>query len=85
MNLRFMESPEMRRRSPDVAAWFDQLFAEGQDTPIERSVQLVLALASGKADALSGCFVRVGDDLDALLARADAIQSAELLRLRLAK
>jgi NAD(P)-dependent dehydrogenase (short-subunit alcohol dehydrogenase family) len=85
MNLRFMESEEMRRRSPDVAAWFAQLFAEGHDTPIERSVQLVLALASGKADVLSGCFVSVDDDLDALLARADAIQSEERLRLRLAE
>jgi NAD(P)-dependent dehydrogenase (short-subunit alcohol dehydrogenase family) len=85
MNLRFMESEEMRRRSPAIAAWFDQLFAEGHDTPIERSVQLVLALASGKADALSGCFISVDDDLDALLAQAEAIQSEGRLRLRLAK
>jgi NAD(P)-dependent dehydrogenase (short-subunit alcohol dehydrogenase family) len=91
MNLRFMESEdfmeseEMRRRSPDVAAWFDQLFAEGQDTPIERSVQLILTLASGKADALSGCFLSVDDDLDALLAQADAIQNEGRLRLRLAE
>ena len=85
MNLRFMASEEMRRRSPDVAAWFDQLFAEGDDTPIERSVQLVLTLASGKADLLSGCFISVDDDLDALLAQADAIQSEGRLRLRLAE
>jgi NAD(P)-dependent dehydrogenase (short-subunit alcohol dehydrogenase family) len=85
MNLRFMESEEMRRRSPDVAAWFDQLFAEGQDTPIERSVQLILTLASGKADVLSGCFLNVDDDLDALLAQADAIQNEGRLRLRLAE
>lgn len=83
MNIRFMESAEMRRRSPEVAAWFEQLFAEGADTPIERAVQLVLALASGKADALSGCFLSVDDDLDALLAQADGIQSQERLRLRL--
>jgi 3-oxoacyl-[acyl-carrier protein] reductase len=85
MNLRFMASEEMRRRSPDVAAWFDQLFAGGHDTPIERSVQLVLTLASGKADALSGCFISVDDDLDALLAQADGIQSEGRLRLRLAE
>jgi NAD(P)-dependent dehydrogenase (short-subunit alcohol dehydrogenase family) len=83
MNLRFMESAEMRRRSPDVAAWVEQLFAAGQDTPIERSVQLVLALASGKADALSGCFLSVDDDLDALLAHADIIQREGRLRLEL--
>ena len=77
MNMRFMESEEMRRRSPDVAAWFEHLFAEGQDTPIERSVQLVLTLASGKDDALSGCFLSVDDNLDALLAHADTIQHCD--------
>ena len=30
MNLRFMESAEMRRRSPDVAAWFEQLLQGGR-------------------------------------------------------
>jgi NAD(P)-dependent dehydrogenase (short-subunit alcohol dehydrogenase family) len=83
MNLRFMESDEMRRRSPDVAAWFEQLFAEGGDTPIERPVQLVLALAAGRADALSGCFLSVDDDLDALVAQADEIQREQRRRLRL--
>jgi NAD(P)-dependent dehydrogenase (short-subunit alcohol dehydrogenase family) len=85
MNLRFMESEEMRRRSPMVAGWFDQLFADGEDTPIERPIQLVLTLASGKFDALSGCFLSVDDDLDALLAHADEIQAAGRLRLRLAE
>ncbi len=80
-----IDADEMRRRSPDVAAWFEQLFAEGHDTPIERLVQLVVTLASGKADALSGCFLRVHDDLDALLVHADTIQSEERLRLRLSQ
>jgi hypothetical protein len=44
-------------------------------------VQLVLTLASGKADALSGCFLSVEDDLDALLAHADTIQHEGRLRL----
>lgn len=85
MNLRFMASAEMRRRSPAVAAWFEQLFAEGGDTPIERSVELVVALALGRADALSGCFVGVDDDLDALVANAEAVQHEQRLRLRLAQ
>jgi NAD(P)-dependent dehydrogenase (short-subunit alcohol dehydrogenase family) len=85
MNLRFMESEEMRRRSPDIAAWFKQLFAESKDTPIDQSVQLVVALASGRYDALSGCFLSVNDDLDALLARAKEIQDEGRLRLRLAE
>jgi NAD(P)-dependent dehydrogenase (short-subunit alcohol dehydrogenase family) len=85
MNEHFMQSEAIRRASPEIAASFDQLFAEGRDTPIERSVQLVLALASGRADALSGCFLAVDDDLDALIARADEIQSQQQLRLRLAQ
>ena len=48
-------------------------------------MQLVLTLASGKADALSGCFLSVDDDLDALLAHAGAIQNEGRLRLRLAE
>jgi NAD(P)-dependent dehydrogenase (short-subunit alcohol dehydrogenase family) len=85
MNEHFMQSQTIRRASPDVAAWFDQLFAEGQDTPIERPVQLVLDLAAGKADALSGCFIDVDDDLDALLAQADEIQRNQRRRLRFAE
>jgi NAD(P)-dependent dehydrogenase (short-subunit alcohol dehydrogenase family) len=84
MNLRFVASKDMRRRAPAVVVWFEELFAAGHDTPITRSVQLVLTLASGKADALSGCFLSVADDLDALLAQADAIQREGRLRLRLA-
>jgi NAD(P)-dependent dehydrogenase (short-subunit alcohol dehydrogenase family) len=83
MNLRFMESEEMRRRSPDVAAWFDQLFAEGKDTPIEQAVRFVVALASGRYDALSGSFLTVEDDLDALLAEADEIVRTGRRRLKL--
>jgi NAD(P)-dependent dehydrogenase (short-subunit alcohol dehydrogenase family) len=81
MNLHFIESEEMQRRSPDIAAWFTQLFAEGSDTPIDRPVQLVVALASGQYDALSGCFLTVDDDLDALLTSAKEIQGAGRLRL----
>jgi NAD(P)-dependent dehydrogenase (short-subunit alcohol dehydrogenase family) len=83
MNLRFIESDEMRRRSPDVAAWFDQLFAEGKDTPIEQAVRVVVALASGRYDALSGSFLTVEDDLDALLAEADEIVRTGRRRLKL--
>jgi NAD(P)-dependent dehydrogenase (short-subunit alcohol dehydrogenase family) len=85
MNEHFMQSEAIRRASPDVAAWFDQLFAQGQDTPIERPVQLVLDLAAGKADALSGSFIDVDDDLDELLAQADEIQQSQRRRLRLAE
>jgi hypothetical protein len=39
------------------------LFAERRDMPIERSVHLVLRPAAGDADALSGRYITVEDDL----------------------
>ena len=78
-----IQSELMGRRAPEVQAWFRSLDANDQFTPIEQSVQLVLDLASGKADALSGCFIGVDDDLDDLVGRAGAIQSEEHLKLRL--
>jgi NAD(P)-dependent dehydrogenase (short-subunit alcohol dehydrogenase family) len=78
------QSDAIRGASPDVAAAFDQLLADGKDTPIARPVELLLTLAAGKVDALSGCFLTVNDDLDALLAQTEAIQREERLRLRLA-
>jgi NAD(P)-dependent dehydrogenase (short-subunit alcohol dehydrogenase family) len=73
------------QRAPETQQWFQQLFAEGKDTPIERSVDLVLQLASGKADALSGRYLDVDTDLDALISQAETIQRNDLrvLRLRL--
>jgi hypothetical protein len=49
-----------------VQQWFQGLFAEGRDTPIERSVHTVLRLAAGDADALSGRYLSVEDDFDTL-------------------
>jgi 3-oxoacyl-[acyl-carrier protein] reductase len=46
--------------------------------PIEKSGELVVALASGKADCLSGRFIHALDDLDALIARADEIAAKNL-------
>jgi hypothetical protein len=42
-----------------------------------------VALASGRADALSGRYLSVFDDLDDLIRRADAIQQQDLYILRL--
>jgi hypothetical protein len=46
--------------------------------------RLVVELATGRADALSGRFLHVLDDLDDLVARADEIarQDAYALRFR---
>ena len=47
---------------------------------IERSVHLVLRLAGGDADALSGRYITVEDDLDALVKQFGAPADQSLLR-----
>jgi len=76
-------SAQMQERAPLIQQWFQQLFREGGDTPIEQAVAFVLAVASGRADALSGCYLSVEDDLEALSAQAEAIRHDARLTLRL--
>jgi NAD(P)-dependent dehydrogenase (short-subunit alcohol dehydrogenase family) len=73
-----LNSPEGRTWLP----WFRDTFDQGHDLPAERPAQLVRALASGRFDALSGCFVRPEDDLDRLLAAASKVQAEKLLTLQ---
>ena len=59
-----------------------QVHEGGGDTPIEQSVQLMLFLASGRADALSGCYISVDDDVVEMVSRAEEIEREELYKLR---
>jgi NAD(P)-dependent dehydrogenase (short-subunit alcohol dehydrogenase family) len=62
------------RELPDDAPW----------TPPELAPRLVLALASGRADALSGRYIHAEhDDIDDLVARADQIVANDLNAIRL--
>jgi NAD(P)-dependent dehydrogenase (short-subunit alcohol dehydrogenase family) len=65
--------------------WFKRIFDEGKNVPVERSVQLVLALASGKADVLSGRFLGVSDDLDAIVRSATEVEKDNLYSLQIHK
>ena len=76
------DSPEIGKRAPWLQQWFRTLFAEGGDMPIERSVHLVLRLAAGDADALSGRYITVEDDLDALVKQFGAGAPADQRLLR---
>lgn len=51
---------------------------EDQWVPIEKCGALVVALASGKADTLTGRFIHALDDLDELIANADEIVDKNL-------
>jgi NAD(P)-dependent dehydrogenase (short-subunit alcohol dehydrogenase family) len=72
------ESPFGRAMS-----WIRQQIEAGRAVPPERSADLVLRLASGHADALSGRYLTVDDDLDSLIERAAEIQRDDLYTLRL--
>ena len=74
-------SEEGRRWIP----WFGRIFEEKLDVPIERPAQLVVDLASGRADALSGRFLTIFDDLGALLSHLQTIESENLYSLRARK
>jgi hypothetical protein len=83
MNAYVHDSPEVAESAPHIQQWFRTLFAEGGDMPIKRSVHLVLRLAAGDADALSGRCLSAEDDLDALVKQFAAGSSAEQRLLRL--
>jgi hypothetical protein len=51
--------------------------------PPERGAELVVRLAAGHADTLSGRYLTVHDDLDALIGRAAEIRRDDLYTLRL--
>jgi NAD(P)-dependent dehydrogenase (short-subunit alcohol dehydrogenase family) len=66
-----LNSPEGRTWLP----WFRDIFDEGRDLPPERPAALLVALASGKADILSGRYVYPADDLDRLIEEAREIEA----------
>ena len=65
--------------------WFRKLFDRGRDVPPEKAAQLVVHLASGRADALSGRFLGVADDLPELLEQLEEVNRSGLYTLRVRK
>ena len=65
--------------------WFGRIFDEGLDVSVERPVRLILELASGKADRLSGRVVSVADDLEQMLKGTDEIEEKNLYALQVKK
>ncbi len=65
--------------------WFPKLFDHWRDVPAEKAAQLVLHLASGRADALSGRFLGVADDLPKLLEQLEEVKRSSLYTLRVRK
>lgn len=51
--------------------------------PPERAARLAVFLASGRADALSGRYIHVSEDIEALARRAEVVRRDDLYTLRL--
>jgi NAD(P)-dependent dehydrogenase (short-subunit alcohol dehydrogenase family) len=66
-----------------VYGWLRGELAAGRGAEPEWAARLVVRLASGHADSLSGRHLSVHDDLDALLSRIDEIQRDDLCTLAL--
>jgi NAD(P)-dependent dehydrogenase (short-subunit alcohol dehydrogenase family) len=78
MSMHSVNSSEGQRWIP----WFRRIFDEHLDLPPERPVELLLELASGRADALSGLYLTPFDDLGAMLANLGEIERGKLHSLR---
>ena len=76
---------EHLKESPAGKRWLPKFQAIGDDDWVspELPARLVVRLASGGADALSGRFIHVLDDLDQLLVRQEEIRRDDLYTLRL--
>ena len=73
-----LQTPEGR-----VHRWIRDQLAAGRGADPEEAARLILALASGCADRLSGRHLCVTDDLEALLSRIGQIERDDLHTLRL--
>jgi NAD(P)-dependent dehydrogenase (short-subunit alcohol dehydrogenase family) len=73
------------RRTPEgrVQGWIRDQLAAGRGADPEEAARLIVSLASGHADRLSGRHLSVADNLGALLSRIDQIERDDLHTLRL--
>jgi NAD(P)-dependent dehydrogenase (short-subunit alcohol dehydrogenase family) len=74
-----LESEDGKRWMP----WFGEIFERGEDVPPDNAADLLLLLASGRVDVLSGRFYTVEDDVVGLAERAGGEGLGDLQMLRL--
>jgi NAD(P)-dependent dehydrogenase (short-subunit alcohol dehydrogenase family) len=66
-----------------AAAWIRQEVAQGHTVTPEEAARMIVTLAAGAADSLSGRYLTVYDDLADLIAHAADIQAQDLYTLKL--
>ncbi len=74
-----LKSDEGKRWLP----WLGEVFKRGEDVPPDRAADLVVMLASGRADTLSGRFFTIKDEVVGLVERAGSEGLGDLQTLRL--
>jgi NAD(P)-dependent dehydrogenase (short-subunit alcohol dehydrogenase family) len=74
-----LESEIGRRWMP----WFREIFQKGDDVPADHAADLVVLLATGRVDVLSGRFFTIKDDVIALARRSGEQELGDLQTLRL--
>jgi NAD(P)-dependent dehydrogenase (short-subunit alcohol dehydrogenase family) len=74
--------PAPGSRAERVRSWFERQLAEGRTVSAEEAAAFVVDLASGRADRLSGRYIAIEDDLDALIERAHEVQRDNLQALK---
>jgi NAD(P)-dependent dehydrogenase (short-subunit alcohol dehydrogenase family) len=70
-------TPEGQKWLPSVRNIFDQ----GRDVPPDQVLTLVLRLVSGDYDELTGCWIRISDDLDQMKRHSQIIRQEHLYTL----
>ena len=73
------------RQTPEghVFGWIRDRLASGHGADPEQAAHIILTLASGRADRLTGRHLTVTDDIDALLNQIECIERDDLHTLRL--
>ena len=69
-----IESPEGQKWLPG----FDKIYEDVPEDRPQKASELVLRLASGEADSLSGCYFTLADNIEELVQRADEIRRDNL-------
>ena len=74
-----LDSPAGQKWQPGLRHVFEQ----GRDVPADEAAHLIVYLASGQADVLTGRYLSVSDDVPDLVRRAAQIQADDLYTIRL--
>ncbi len=67
---------------PSIEGWFKDAFAKGEEVSPQAAASLVLSLASGAADVLSGRYILAAEDLAQVVAQVQEIEARDLYVLR---